>query len=147
MIEFFIFSASLSLNKSVVLARHHVASTQAQAGSDSTTRPGVALQNGTIGPIVSSSTSVPLWADGRVNGGAACLPACLGVRPAHLLSASSFPYLASVSSLSLIRGMERKEVCVCACANPELGEIRQGKLKENGTDIIYSVCATGPGQE
>lgn len=38
-------------------------------------------------------------------------------------------------------------VCVRACAKSELGEIKQGKLKENGTDIIYGVCATGPGQE
>lgn len=75
--------------------------------------------------------------------------ACLGVRPAHLVSAPAFPYLASVSSLSLIRGMERRELCVraCVCAHLDLGEIKQGKLKENGTDIIYSVSATGPGQQ
>lgn len=69
--------------------------------------------------------------------------ACLGVRPAHLVLARAFPYLASVSSLSLIRKMERREVCVrvSACVFGA-GEIKQEKVKENGTNIIYCVYGT-----
>lgn len=59
---------------------------------------------------------------------------CLGVRPPHLVLALAFPYLASVSSLSLIRKRGR---CMCGA-----GEIRKRESKREWWLIyifIYSI--------